>query len=199
MISIQRISDELPFKLFLNFYEKAFQKKQSSIEAAAVCSFNSDSNEAEARFVNIKYLINNEFIFFSNYKSIKARNFDKHDQVTLLFYWNVTDVQIRIKGKIVKSDQILSDKHYYQRSSKKNALAHSSNQSNRVDSHENVILKYDETLNSSDILSSRPSHWGGYSIKPYYFEFWEGNEYRINKRTIYELTKNDWKQYFLSP
>ena len=34
-------------------------------------------------------------------------------------------------------------------------------------------------------LFDRPSNWGGYSFKPYYFEFWEGHKSRLNKRNVY--------------
>ena len=37
----------------------------------------------------------------------------------------------------------------------------------------------------------RPSYWGGYSFKPYYFEFWEGQN-RLNKRTIYKRINSEW-------
>ena len=64
MIAISKISQEEPYLLFENFYKEALQKKQTSIEAASVSSFNSNTNEVESRFVNIKYLIDQKFIFF---------------------------------------------------------------------------------------------------------------------------------------
>ena len=32
----------------------------------------------------------------------------------------------------------------------------------------------------------RPDFWGGYSFIPYYFEFWQGHENRLNKRHVFE-------------
>lgn len=199
MIAISKISQEEPYLLFENFYKEALQKKQTSIEAASVSSFNSNTNEVESRFVNIKYLIDKKFIFFSNYNSLKANNFQNHDQISLLFYWNKIDVQIRIKAKVYHSDEKFSDKHYGDRSSKKNALAHSSKQSTTVNSYESVVKNYNKVLKLNDLLSSRPDYWGGFDIVPYYFEFWEGNVHRINKRTIFKIEGKKWKKYFLSP
>ena len=48
-------------------------------------------------------------------------------------------------------------------------------------------------------LKECPSHWGGFSFVPYYFEFWEGNENRVNKRTVYKKDENIWKKYYLQP
>ena len=85
MISFSKISKEEPYLIFKTLYKKALNKKQSSIEAASVSSFNPNTGEVESRFVNIKYLIEKKFIFFSNYNSLKANNFDNHNQISLLF------------------------------------------------------------------------------------------------------------------
>ena len=199
MIAFSKISKEEPYLLFKTLYNKALNKKQSSIEAASVSSFNTNTNEVESRFVNIKYLIEKKFIFFSNYNSLKANNFDNHDQISLLFYWNKIDVQIRIKANICRSNEEFSNKHYDERSSKKNALAHSSKQSTKVTSYDSVIKDYKEILKSESLISLRPKYWGGFDIFPYYFEFWEGNPHRVNKRTVFKFANKGWKKYFLSP
>ena len=73
---------------------------------------------------------------------------------------------------------------------KKNALAISSDQSRSVSSYKEVIKRYESTLKTGD-LNKCPKYWGGFSFEPYYFEFWEGHESRINKREIYEYNKHD--------
>ena len=50
-----------------------------------------------------------------------------------------------------------------------------------------------------DNLKECPDSWGGFSFTPYYFEFWEGHESRLNKRDVYELNINEWKHYILQP
>jgi pyridoxine/pyridoxamine 5'-phosphate oxidase len=45
----------------------------------------------------------------------------------------------------------------------------------------------------------RPSYWGGYSFTPYEIEFWEGNEFRLNKRNLYKKDMNKWNHYILEP
>ena len=59
--------------------------------------------EVEARYVNLKYIDNNEWIFFSNYLSPKANQFESHDQVSILIYWASINTQIRMKAKIFKT------------------------------------------------------------------------------------------------
>ena len=50
-----------------------------------------------------------------------------------------------------------------------------------------------------DSQSKRPEYWGGYSFVPYYFEFWEGNENRLNKRHVFSMEEGAWKETLLQP
>lgn len=198
MITIESLNDQPPYKDFKKFYELAKLKGQSNIDVISVSSFSITKNEVESRYVNLKYILDDEWIFFSNYNSNKATNFYKHNQISVLFYWDSINLQIRIKANIKKSDESISDEHFKGRLDEKNALAISSDQSAKIDSYEEVLVKYNNILQNNN-LNDRPDHWGGFSFKPYYFEFWEGNNNRINKREIYELTQKEWINYFLEP
>ena len=62
-----------------------------------------------------------------------------------------------------------------------------------------MIFKYEEVLKHSEDLGKRPDYWGGFSFTPYYFEFWQGHQSRINKREVFEKNSDDWMRYFLQP
>ena len=198
MITIESLNDQPPYKDFKKFYELAKLQGQSNIDVISVSSFSITKNEVESRYVNLKYILDDEWIFFSNYNSIKAANFKKHNQISVLFYWESINLQIRIKANIKKSDKSISDEHFIGRLDEKNALAISSDQSAKIDSYEEVLVKYNNIFQNNN-LKDRPDYWGGFSFKPYYFEFWEGNENRINKRKVYELNEKEWISYFLEP
>ena len=198
MIELNNLENSEPYIIFKNFYKNALEKKQDSIEAISISSFNKNNNEVESRFVNLKYVNVNEWIFFTNYGSQKAQDFETHDQITALFFWAKINVQIRLKAIIKKTPHKFSDIHFKNRSIEKNALAISSKQSQKIDSYENVIKMYENSL-SKDQLKIRPIYWGGFSFKPYYFEFWEGHESRINKRIEFEFCSGEWLKSFLQP
>ena len=136
----------------------ALSKNQNQIERILIASFNTDLKEVNARYVNLKYVIKDEWIFFSNYESVKAKDFLTHNQITAVSYWSSIDVQIRMKATINKSSAEFSDKHYSLRSKEKNALAISSPQSQPVNSYQDVKNNYEHTLSSRDI-KNRPNYW----------------------------------------
>ena len=198
MIKIESLNNDEPYLKYQELYDLALSKNQNQIERILIASFNTDLKEVNARYVNLKYVIKDEWIFFSNYESVKAKDFLTHNQITAVSYWSSIDVQIRMKATINKSSAEFSDKHYSLRSKEKNALAISSLQSQPINSYQDVKNNYEHTLSSSD-LKNRPNYWGGYSFIPYYFEFWKGHESRINKREIYKNENNKWIKSFLSP
>ena len=199
MINFLNSSHEKPYILFQSLYQKAIENGQKGVEAISVSSYNELLKEVEARYVNLKYIDNNEWIFFSNYLSPKANQFESHDQVSVLIYWASINTQIRMKAKIFKTSSEFSDEHFQGRTKEKNALAISSNQSQVVDSFDEVTKNFNETLEIMTSETPRPDFWGGYSFTPYYFEFWQGHENRLNKRHVFKQQDNQWTEQLLQP
>jgi pyridoxamine 5'-phosphate oxidase len=198
MIDISNISNIGPYQLFIEKAEKALENSQKSMDAIVIGSYNQLTKEVDSRYVNLKYIIDNEWIFFTNYNSQKAVSFETHNQISALIYWNSIDVQIRIKAKIKKTSKEFNQKYFMNRVKEKNALAISSNQSKQIDSYSQVIENYNKTLKKYD-LKKCPEYWGGFSFIPYYFEFWVGHESRINKREVFDMTDGVWSHSFLQP
>jgi pyridoxamine 5'-phosphate oxidase len=198
MVKFNQLNQALPYKDFYKFYNLASKNNQNNIEAICISSFDSIKNEVDSRFVNLKYVNDNEWVFFTNYESIKARNFDTHDQISALLYWNKINVQIRIKAVIKKTSNAFNQAYFKERSEKKNALAISSNQSKPIDSYNQVKENYNKSL-KNDNLKKCPEFWGGYLFIPYYFEFWEGHQSRLNKRVAYEKKDDGWNHLILQP
>ncbi len=198
MITFNNLSSEAPYLILKEKYDKALSADQKIIEAMSIASFSSDLCEVNARFVNLKFVNNKEFIFFSNYNSPKSKEFKSHTQITALIFWNTINVQIRMKALVGKKSKAFNQEYFQGRDRTKNALAISSNQSVQIESYEDVSKNYNDSLKSAD-LEKCPDYWGGYSFTPYYFEFWEGHKSRLNKREVYQFDNNVWKHHFLQP
>jgi pyridoxamine 5'-phosphate oxidase len=198
MVQFNNISQEIPYLLFKQKYDEALNAGQTNIEAISISSFNKEINEVDSRYVNLKFTSNNEFIFFSNYNSPKASSFNSHNQIAALLYWPSINVQIRMKAKIKRTTDEFNQNYFFNRSKEKNALAISSNQSKPIGSYDQVKENYNKSLKDDD-LKKCPKYWGGYSFTPYEIEFWEGNEFRLNKRNLYRKDNSTWSHFILEP
>ncbi|MDA9622064.1 pyridoxamine 5'-phosphate oxidase family protein [Gammaproteobacteria bacterium] len=198
MIEFTNLNQETPYQLLKEKYDEALNAGQRGIEAISISSYNKEISEVDSRYVNLKFISNDEFIFFSNYDSPKALSFNSHNQIAALLYWPSINVQIRMKAIIKRTTDEFNQKYFYYRSEEKNALAISSNQSKPIDSYNQVKENYNKALKNDD-LKKCPEFWGGYSFTPYCFEFWEGHESRLNKREVYEKSDDSWKHLILQP
>jgi len=198
MITFINNNIDIPYKIFREKYNQAYLQKQDSIQSIAISSFSPKSNEVYSRYVNLKIVDDKNFIFFTNYDSPKSKQFEMHNQISATIFWSKTNTQIRMLAKIQKMSKSFNNEYFINRNLKKNALAISSNQSNQIDSYSQVIENYNRSLESDD-LKKCPDYWGGFSFIPYYFEFWDGHESRINKREVYGLAGGIWKHSFLQP
>jgi pyridoxamine 5'-phosphate oxidase len=198
MIEFKNLNQEIPYQFFKEKYVEALNAGQRGIEAISISSYNKEISEVDSRYVNLKFISNDEFIFFSNYNSPKASSFNSNNQIAALLYWPSINTQIRMKAQIKRTTDDYNQKYFFDRSEEKNALAISSNQSKPIDSYNQVKENYNKSLKNDD-LKKCPKFWGGYSFTPYYFEFWEGHESRLNKREVYEKSDDSWKHLILQP
>ena len=198
MIEFNNLNQEIPYQLLKEKYDEAFDAGQKAIEAISISSYNIQVCEVDSRYVNLKFINNDEFIFFSNYDSPKAAAFNFHNQIAALLYWSSINVQIRIKAQIRKTSKEFNQEYFFNRSKEKNALAISSKQSKKIGSSEQVKENYNKSLNNDD-LKTCPKYWGGFSFVPFEIEFWEGNEFRLNKRNLYKKDNTNWNHFILEP
>ena len=101
-----------------------------------------------------------------------------------------------MKAYIEKTSKEFNSAYFVKRDKKKNALAISSKQSSPIDSYETLQKNYELALQKNN-LSECPDYWGGYAFEPFYFEFWEGHDSRLNRRETYELQNDEWIHGFL--
>lgn len=199
MIKFISTPDNAPYRNFFEYYSLAKENDEPLIEAIHLSSIDNKLSTVDSRVVNLKYISGENWVFFTNYKSPKAIQFQTNNNISVVIFWKSVNVQIRLKAKITILESSISDKYFKERAPHKNALAISSNQSNKIDSYKLVNKKYEKTLSSNRDLTERPKYWGGYSFTPYYFEFWKGHPSRVNERHVYNFQDYNWEEYYLEP
>ena len=115
MIKFNNLNPEIPYQLLKEKYDEALNAGQRGIEAISISSYNKDISEVDSRYVNLKVITNDRFIFFSNYNSPKASSFNSHNQIAALLYWPSINVQIRMKAKIKRTTDEFNQNYFFNR------------------------------------------------------------------------------------
>ncbi len=188
---------ESPFLLFESWFLTQDQTKTEP--NAMILSTVSKKNIPSARVVLLKSFDEDGFTFYTNYKSKKGKNIKKNPNVSLLFFYEQNQRQIRIQGTAKKLSSTENDKYFYSRPIESQYSAILSSQSSIIESKKDLEsqLAYMIKTNTKAI---RPKNWGGYIVKPSYFEFWQGRPNRLHDRVVYKKqSKAKWLKEQLAP
>lgn len=161
----------------------------------------SRNDKPHARVVLLKGLIGNKLYFYTNYKSSKGSEIEANDSVAMTFLWLPLQRQVRIEGKVSLATPQESDEYFNKRPRGSQIGAIASPQSSRVKDRaqlEKWFRDTEEKYQGQEKLP-RPAHWGGYTITPEYFEFWQGRDNRMHDRIIYEMKNGNWEMSRLAP
>ena len=151
------------------------------------------------RFVLLKGVSEDGFIFFTNYNSDKAAALAQNHRSSMLFPWNELDRQVSVSGKVEKIAESDSDAYFAARPRASQIAAWTSQQSQPIASRAALEAQYQATLerfDGNDVV--RPPHWGGFRLVPERIEFWQGGEDRLHDRFVYQYA-NGWNRLRLQP
>lgn len=154
-----------------------------------------------ARVVLLKDLLNENFVFYTNYNSDKSKAMFAKSNVSLSFFWPNLERQVLISGVAQKTDASTSDAYFASRPRGSQLGAHVSPQSEPIDSREFLEKKL-EILNHKFEGKSipRPKYWGGIAVLPERIEFWQGRPNRLHDRIVYTKGENNsWIRQRLAP
>lgn len=192
--------DKNPFKQFEIWFNDALNEKLCEPNAMSLATVGKDLKPS-LRTVLLKTFDKNGFVFFSNYKSKKAKQIEENPNAAALFAWLELERQIKIEGSIEKISTAASLKYFLSRPKGSQLGAWVSHQSEVISSRSLLEQKFDEMKNkfaSGEVPF--PSFWGGYVIKPTKIEFWQGGQDRLHDRFVYEKDENDnWSISRLAP
>lgn len=167
---------------------------------AMVLSTLDESGNPDSRVVLLKELTSEGLIFFTNYNSKKGQQISENQHVSVVFFWAETERQVRIKGIAEKIAEQDSASYFLSRPLESQLGAWASPQSQVIESRmilDNNYSHYQEYFQNHEI--KKPPHWGGFLIRPVYFEFWQGRPNRLHDRLEYILSGDQWIIRRLAP
>ena len=155
----------------------------------------------KTRVVLLKKFTDEGFIFYTNYDSEKGKAILTHPKICLSFFWPALERQIIIKGTAEKLLANLSDGYFQSRPRGSQLGAIVSDQSQVIPSREYIeekLASLEKEMEGKPL--ERPENWGGFLVRPYSIEFWQGRPNRLHDRIRYTLQEDyDWKIERLSP
>ena len=194
-------SPDNPMELFRNWFhdvDKNFPEDETN--AMTVSTIGLDGFP-KSRIVLLKRFTYEGFIFFTNYDSEKGIAIKNNPNVCLSFFWAGAERQIIIKGKAEKIAENLSDGYFESRPRGSQLGALVSKQSSVIPNRaflEEELNKLEKKYEGKEV--ERPKFWGGYIVKPFEVEFWQGRPNRLHDRVRYVADSEGlWSKNRLSP
>jgi pyridoxamine 5'-phosphate oxidase len=190
----------LPIMQFREWMQAAIDSKVPHYNAMTLATVTNEG-QPRARIVLVKEIMDDGLVFYTNYQSDKGQELAQNNKASMLFFWEPLERQVRIEGVIEKVSHEMSEAYFNSRPLDSQIGAIVSNQSRVIKSRDELDLlaeqlkkQYEETM-----IMPRPVHWGGYILKPTFFEFWQGRPSRLHDRISYKFTKDCWDIKRLAP
>ncbi len=191
---------EEPFRLFRKWYQKAESTGATDAPNGMTLATCTPDGDPSARIVLLKQVLDEGFVFFTNYASHKGADLDANPRAAIVLWWPDLKRQVRVTGSIVRTSAEVSDAYYQSRPLTYRLGAWASKQSQVLPERlalAKAFVKLRKKYKNRDV--PRPPHWGGFILQPERFEFWEERASRLHERRVFTRDGDAWTLNRLYP
>jgi len=180
-----------PLDQFSEWWNEAVTSQIAEVNAMTLATATPEGLPS-ARIVLLKGFSYEGFKFYTNYNSHKGSELSKNPNAALVFFWKELERQVRIEGKVEKLSEKDGEAYFKTRPVASKIGAWASPQSTPIAGRyiiEENEIKYKEQFGEN---IPKPPHWGGYIVKPWKIEFWQGRRSRLHDRIQYTRHNEEW-------
>ena len=188
-----------PIAMFRRWYDDAHEAGVHEPNAMVVATATADGTPS-SRFVLLKGVSEDGFVFYTNTHSRKGQELAENPRCALLFPWHPLERQVRVDGAAELLPRSAVDQYFAVRPRGSQLGAWASHQSSVVAGREELHAAYEEAerrYEGGDVPT--PEEWGGYLVRPEAVEFWQGRPGRMHDRLVYRRTDDGWATERLAP
>src|SRR5688500_15942251 len=188
-----------PIAMFSRWFAEARAAEVVEPNAMTLATASADG-APDARMVLLKGVDDGGFVFFTDYRSRKARDLDANARAALVFHWVELERQVRIAGTAARVSREETDAYFRTRPLGSRLGAWASEQSSVIADRAVLDARLRELeARFPDGEVPVPAHWGGYRVAPVSVEFWQGRASRLHDRIRYARRDGAWRIERLSP
>ena len=142
----------------------------------------------DARTVLLKGYGPDGFVFYTNYTSRKGRELAENPRAALVFPWHAVRRQVRVRGTVERLDAEASAAYFHSRPHGSQLGAWASERQSAVIAGRDVLRERFADLSRrwpEGTTVPLPEFWGGFRVRPFEIEFWQGGVDRLHDRLRY--------------
>ncbi|MFL2891021.1 MAG: pyridoxamine 5'-phosphate oxidase [Candidatus Pelagibacterales bacterium] len=185
-----------------HYYDPEEKLEQNDPNAICVSSVDTEGMP-NGRYVLLKDVSENGFLFYTNLKSQKGKELFGSKKGALTWWSRAQNKSVRVQGSVKQVSDEVANNYWSTRKEDAKISAILSKQSEQVTSRDQLEEEFTKLkVEYAGKEIPRPDHWSGVIISPQKIEFWEAtDEYtsRLHNRFVFELQNDQWVTKRLYP
>ncbi len=188
-----------PIARFRRWFAEASRARVPLPEAIALATV-SAAGRPSVRFVLLKQVDRDGFVFFTDGGSRKGRELARNPYVSFACYWDRIGKQVRVEGRVEPVTPDEADAYWATRPRGSRLAASSSSQSRPLATRSVLVRRWHQ-LQRRHVggVVPRPHAWMGYLIVPTAIEFWTRGKDRLHHRELFRRGRTGWRRRLLQP